>query len=264
MNWWGTIVGGAFGFLIGGPIGALFGVFAGHNFDSGLSQDFGGGDDLGPGAQQRVQATFFTATFSVMGFIAKADGRISQDEIRLANRIMDEMRLTPAMKKAAQELFNKGKQPDFQFDAVLQQFRQEMHGRTTLSQMFLEIQIRAASADGEMRLTEMNILKNVASALGFSRYDLESLISRHNSEQRFESSSYTSSGEQLTQAYGVLGLSENCSDKELKRTYRRLMAQHHPDKLVSKGLPEEMLTIAKEKTQEIKAAYELIKKARKK
>lgn len=263
MSWWGTIVGGAFGFLLGGPIGALLGVYAGRNFDSGLSQNFGGAEGFGPGAQQRVQATFFTATFSVMGYIAKADGRISKDEIQLANRIMDEMRLAPPMKQAAKALFNKGKQNGFEFEAVLAQFRQEMHGRKTLTQMFLEIQIRAASADGELRITEKNILNNVATALGFSSYELESLISRHNSEQGFESSSYTSNSGRLTQAYGILGLTSSCSDKELKRTYRRLMAQHHPDKLVSKGLPDEMLIIAKEKTQEIKAAYEMIKKERK-
>jgi len=264
MSWWGTIVGGTLGFLVGGPIGALLGVYAGRNFDSGLAQNFGTAEAFGPGAQQRVQATFFTTIFSVMGHIAKADGRISQDEIQLANRIMDEMRLTAPMKQAARDLFNKGKQNDFQFEAVLAQFRQEMHGRKTLSQMFLEIQIRAASADGELRIAEKNILFNVAGALGFSQYELESLISRHNSEQRFDSNSYTSTAGQLTEAYGILALSSSCSDKELKRTYRRLMAQHHPDKLVSKGLPDEMLILAKEKTQEIKAAYEVIKKARKK
>jgi DnaJ like chaperone protein len=263
MSWWGTIVGGAFGFLLGGPIGALLGVYAGRNFDAGLAQDFGTTNAFDPGAQQRVQATFFTATFSVMGFIAKADGRISKDEILLANRIMDEMRLTVAMKNTARDLFNKGKQNGFQFEAVLAQFKQEMHGRKTLSQMFLEIQIRAASADGKLRKDEKNILNKVANALGFSHYELESLISRHNSEQRFENSNYTSDVDRISQAYGVLGLSSSCSDKELKRTYRRLMSQHHPDKLVSKGLPDEMLTIAKEKTQEIKAAYEVIKKERK-
>jgi len=263
MNWWGTIVGGAFGFLLGGPIGALLGVYAGHNFDSGLAQNFGSVEDLSPGAQQRVQATFFTATFSVMGYIAKADGRISQDEIQLANRIMSEMRLTTPMKAAARQLFNKGKQSGFQFAEILQQFQQEMHGRKTLSQMFLEIQIRAASADGECRTAETNILKEVAAALGFSSYELESLLSRFNSEQHFSGNRSHSSVNQLSQAYGILGISKSCTDKELKTTYRRLMSQNHPDKLVSKGLPEEMLTIAKEKTQEIKAAYDLIKKARK-
>ncbi len=264
MNWWGTIVGGTLGFLVGGPIGALFGVYAGHNFDSGLAQDFDSAEGLGPGSQQRVQAAFFTTTFSLMGYIAKADGRITQDEIRLANLIMSEMQLTEAMKQAARDLFNKGKQNQFQFETVMAQFRKEMHGRKTLVQMFLEIQIRAASADGKLGLVESNILSQVVDILGFSQYELASLIKRHNSEQRFDGASQGSSSYQLQEAYGVLGLSENCTEKQLKRTYRRLMSQHHPDKLVSKGLPDEMLIIAKEKTQEIKAAYEMIKKSRKK
>ncbi len=262
MSWWGTIVGGTLGFLVGGPIGALFGVYAGHNFDSGLDQKFGKAESLGPGTQQRVQATFFTTTFSVMGHIAKADGKVSEKEILLANRIMAEMQLTQPMKTSARELFNRGKLNSFNLDAILQQFREEMYGRKTLMQMFLEIQIRAASADGKINVAELRILKQVSSSLGFNNYEFESLISRYNSEQRFYRTS--SSQDQLGEAYGILGIKKDCSDKELKRTYRRLMSQHHPDKLVSKGLPAEMLQLAKEKTQEIKAAYEMIKKSRKK
>ena len=260
MNWWGTVVGGALGFLVGGPIGALFGVYAGRNFDKGLGQDFGSAEDLSAGAQQRVQATFFTTTFSVMGHIAKADGQVCEKEIKLASQIMAEMQLTAEMKASAKALFNRGKLDDFDFTGISKQFRQEMHGRKTLMQMFLEIQIRAATADSTLHSAEHRLLKQLANSLGFSSYELQSLISRHNSEQKFHQSSTSSNG--LTDAYGVLGLQKNCSDKELKRTYRRLMSQHHPDKLVSKGLPDEMLQLAKEKTQEIKSAYEIIKKSR--
>jgi DnaJ like chaperone protein len=60
----------------------------------------------------------------------------------------------------------------------------------------------------------------------------------------------------------ILGADKNLTDKELKRAYRRLLAQHHPDKLVAKGLPDEMIKLANDKTQEIISAYELIKKHR--
>ncbi len=79
MSWWGKVLGGAFGFMLGGPLGAMMGAALGHSFDKGLR----GLDDnlIGPGDQQRVQMAFFTATFSMMGHIAKADGTVTRDEI---------------------------------------------------------------------------------------------------------------------------------------------------------------------------------------
>ncbi|KZZ15482.1 hypothetical protein A3751_17250 [Oleiphilus sp. HI0080] len=81
----------------------------------------------------------------------------------------------------------------------------------------------------------------------------------YNKEQGFDAQN---SASQLEEAYDVLGLEKECSDQELKRAYRRLMSQHHPDKLVAKGLPEEMMKLATEKTQQIKEAYELVKRNR--
>lgn len=267
MSWWGKIVGGTLGFMMGGPIGALLGVYAGHNFDSGLNQDFGTTSQFKLGSQERVQAAFFTATFSILGYISKADGHVSKSEINLAKSIMDEMQLSPELKKAAQQLFNQGKKTGFDFESVLQQLKREVIGRSTLLQLFLEIQIRAASADGAIDSSEKRILEQLASLLGFDNYQLASIISRvqagqHYQQQQQNTSQSNRSG--LANAYQILGLDASCSDQELKRTYRRLMAQHHPDKLVAKGLPEEMIKLATEKTQEIKGAYDIIRKARKK
>jgi len=78
MSWWGKALGGAFGFMLGGPLGALLGIAFGHNFDKGLGSVLGD-ESLGRGDQERVQAAFFTATFSVMGHIAKADGKVTRD-----------------------------------------------------------------------------------------------------------------------------------------------------------------------------------------
>ncbi|MEW8432270.1 MAG: co-chaperone DjlA, partial [Candidatus Thiodiazotropha sp.] len=94
MSWWGKLVGGAFGFMLGGPLGAVLGAALGHHFDKGLR---GLPDDQiswGPGDQERVQTAFFTATFSVMGHLAKADGRVSPDEIKMAEALMAQMSLS--------------------------------------------------------------------------------------------------------------------------------------------------------------------------
>ena len=256
MAWWGTLLGGTLGFMFGGPLGALLGAALGRNFDRGLKVT-GGPGGFGAGQQQRVQAAFFTATFSVMGHIAKADGKVTPDEISATESIMTRMQLGPQQRQAAIELFNAGKQADFQLHAVLAQFRQECHRRRNLIQMFLEIQIATAMADGHLHASEKRILFTIGEQLGFDHAAIEHLFSFIGSGAAMDSGRAS-----LSDAYEVLGVSRDASDAEVKKAYRRLMNQHHPDKLAAKGLPEEMMKLATEKTQEIKSAYEQIKKSR--
>ncbi|MCF6252920.1 MAG: co-chaperone DjlA [Methylococcaceae bacterium] len=262
MSWLGKVVGGAFGFLMGGPLGAILGASVGHQFDAGL-QGLEGDEQLNPGDQHRVQMAFFTATFSVMGHIAKADGKVTAAEINLAKRIMDELVLTEDMRKAAINLFQQGKADHFPINDVLGQFRKECHRRKHLIRMFLEIQIQAAYADGVLDQTEESVLLNICQHLGVSRFEYEGIKLQFQAQQRFYGHSQHKQVEnRLDDAYAVLGVSATATDAEVKKAYRRLMSQHHPDKLVAKGLPEEMMTIAKEKTQKIRKAYETVKDSR--
>ena len=131
MSWWGKVLGGTFGFMIGGPLGAVFGAALGHNFDKGLktSAHF---KSQGVGDKERVQSAFFAATFSVMGYIAKADGRVSEIEIKMANQVMSQMMLDSDQRRVARELFNEGKQTGFDIEGVLNQFKIECHRRSHL------------------------------------------------------------------------------------------------------------------------------------
>lgn len=260
MAWWGKALGGAFGFMIGGPLGALMGIAFGHSFDRGLnkldSPEF-------HAEQERTQAAFFTATFSVMGYIAKADGHVTRDEIQLAEAVMDRLGLNAQMRDSAKKLFNEGKASNFPIGEVMDQFRRETHRRTTLIQMFLEIQLQAAYADGVMHPAEREALVDICRHLGIAVAQLnrlEEMLRAGFGRAGYDTAAAETS---LEDAYHLLGLDESTSDAELKKTYRRLMSQHHPDKLVAKGLPEEMVQDATEKTQQIKAAYELIRDSRK-
>ena len=255
MAWWGKLVGGTLGFMLGGPLGALLGSVVGHNFDAGKQRADGPflGND-----QEQTQATFFIATFSVMGHLAKADGHVSSEEIRVAEQVMQKMRLDQRQRQAAIELFHQGKSDAFPLQSALTQLRQACQRRTTLLSMFLEIQVQAAFADGRIDPAENAILLHVANVLGFDPEDVQRLINfvasaSHPAEH---------SSQSLESAYNVLGVDPSANNNEVKKAYRRLMNQHHPDKLVARGMPEEMVKLATEKTQEIRKAWERVRKSR--
>jgi DnaJ like chaperone protein len=252
--------------MLGGPLGAVLGAALGHKFDKGLDGLPDSQPGWGPGDQERVQTAFFTTTFSVMGHLAKADGRVSPDEIRLAEAVMSQMSLSNEMRQTAIRLFNEGKSSDFPLEDVIEQFRRECHRRQTLIQMFMEIQIQAAFADGRMDKQEEALLLRICRMLHISEFTFRLLVQRVSAEAHYAGGGAGGAAQpqqfSLDDAYAILNVSPDASDKEVKRAYRRLISQHHPDKLVSKGLPEEMMKMAAQKTDEIKKAYERIKEAR--
>jgi DnaJ like chaperone protein len=191
-----------------------------------------------------------------MGHVAKADGQVSAREISAARNIMAQMQLSGTQREAAIKLFDQGKAADFPLEAVLHQFKKECHRRRNLIQMFVEIQISTAMADGKVDASEKQIIYTIGDILGFSRSNIEHLFNIAGSASASVSDSLS-----LTQAYEILGISKGSSEAEIKKAYRRLMSQHHPDKLVAKGLPDEMIALATEKTQEIRKAYDLIKES---
>lgn len=258
MSWWGKLIGGYVGFALGGPIGALLGAALGHNFDKDASST------QSIGQQNRSQAAFFTATFSVMGHICKADGRVTPDEINTAKMVMSQMSMSPAQKDAAIALFNEGKKDDFPLEDILAQLKSELGLSKNIKRMFVEIQCSAAYADGVLHPTEKKLLEKICRIIGFSEYELNSILAAIAAETHHQKSGLggSSGTMQIDDAYAILNISSLANDNEIKRAYRKLMSQHHPDKLVSKGLPEEMMKLATQKTHEIRSAYERIMEER--
>ncbi len=284
MGWWGKALGGAVGLALGGPFGALLGVVLGHGLDRGAARtDLFGGSRAGDRA--RLQERFLETTFAVMGHLAKSDGRVSEAEIAFAESVMGRMGLTPALRRAAILFFNQGKDPDFELLPALAELRQVGLGQGPLRQIFLEVQMGAAYADGVPAPAQREVLERIRRALQvpattFGRLERLILLQQQVLKGAWSSGGSAGSGptgrgpgtrgkrtgvssaQSLAQAYATLGVEPGSSESEVKRAYRRLMNRHHPDKLVSRGAPEEALKLASQRTQEIRRAYETITRAR--
>jgi len=248
------VIGAALGFLIGRFPGLIIGAALGYAFSRALRNKVLGG-------LQVAQSQLIDSTFSIMGALAKADRVVTRDEIKVAEVIFDRLHLSGAQREAAKAAFNRGKAPEFDLDAAVDDFARI--GRGPLLQLFLQVQCMAVAADGNVHPAEHEMLVRVARRLGLAERDvaqLEALL-------RTAAAGPSMAGappprQRIEDAYAALGLTPKASDAEIKRAYRRLMSQNHPDKLAARGLPETMREIAEERTREINSAYDLIKEAR--
>lgn len=268
----GKLIGFFIGLWLLNIPGALLGLWVGHIFDKGRYIQQGSfGRFRSPSREE--QALFLHTSFAVMGHIAKASGRVTEKNIQIASLFMDRMGLLGELRREAQDSFRQGKESEFDLEGSLALFRRSCRGRPDLLRVFLDMQFQAAFANGQLHQAQRQCLLEVAELLGFSRWELEQLLrmaeagfnfSHQSHQQSHSGQSYTPppSRDRLKDAYAILGVSADATDSEVKKGYRKQMSQHHPDKLAAKGLPPEMMNMAKEKAQEIQQAWELIKEQR--
>ncbi|WP_111980304.1 co-chaperone DjlA [Algibacillus agarilyticus] len=268
MHIWGKIIGFCFGYMFARFPGAILGVIVGHLFDKQYSKAFSGVGGFSGLLRNKnalkSRALFFYTLFSIMGHIAKSSGRVTKADIELATLLMAKLNLNKELKKEAQAAYTEGKKSDFPITEVVSEFKRFCAGQKEFIRMYLEIQIQAAVINGEIHPKAKQVLNQIAKVLGYTTEELEALI------QQCMASAHFSSGEQsnhyqqptaiqLNNAYQIIGITKDTPEKESKKAYKKLMSQHHPDKLSAQGLPEQALLLAKEKTQEIQAAWTLIK-----
>ncbi|HEY8519758.1 MAG TPA: co-chaperone DjlA [Gammaproteobacteria bacterium] len=259
-RWFGKAIGGVLGFAAAGPLGSLLGVLLGHQLDQSASRRVAGSGGF-EGAPAEISRLFFAVAFETMGHVAKADGRVSEEEIREARRIMHAMELSPEQVRAAIDHFTRGKDPRYPLSERLALLAAKLGDRHDLARAFVEIQMQAALGVGEVTSEKRRMLWQIASALGVGRVELAQMEALLRAE-RLRASLKPDAEREIEAAYGVLGVAPSAPDEEVKKAYRRLMSQHHPDKLVARGLPPTMAGVAAQKTHEIRAAYERIKAAR--
>ena len=257
----GKIIGGVIGLLVGGPIGLIIGLFIGHAFDRGLTHTlhFGSPENI-----ERIKTSFFETTFLLSGHIAKADGRVSQQEIEHTEQLFTQMGLSAQQRTRAIELFRQGSGGDFQLEETVNTFLQTCGPQRQLQQTLLLFLISLALADQTVEPAEHAAPVRITTLMGMAPAQLEQLLRMAQAQEHFHGQGGFAAqpGTSLEDAYTALGVNSSINDKDLKRAYRKLMSENHPDKLIAKGVPEDMVKLATERSQEIQAAYEMIRKQR--
>ncbi len=268
--------------IFGAIIGFLIGAFISFKLSGGLLGKLSGFGNLGgiTGMKTQRQSLFFETVFTLMGKLAKADGRVSEAEIAHVEQFMRQLNMSAEHRKQAIAYFKAGAQPEFTIEPLIQAFNTTTAASPNLKQMLMIYLIRVALADGQLHDKEARLLESIAQQLGYAPRFLEQLLAMLHGQDQFSGGSYQhhntggQSGGQssrytdytaagaLEAAYQALGVSKTDTDAHIKKTYRRLVREYHPDKLIGQGLPEAMIKEATERSKEIQAAYDLIKKNR--
>ena len=253
------MIGGTIGFAIGGPLGAVAGAAFGHAFvdkkeDEYLRSIPGGGgrswEDAGLSPNEQSQMIFFTAAFSMLAKLCKADGEITSKEIQAVELFMKrDLQLDSQGQETAKNIFRQAVHSPESFEAFARQFYSVFRTQPNILEVMVDVLLRVSTADGHMSREEEAMLLSAVHIFNYSQTDFERLKSR-----------YVSSDSKY---YAVLKCDETASNDDIKKCYRKLVNEYHPDKIEAKGLPEEFIKFANDKFREIQEAYDHIRKERK-
>ncbi|MEQ1756233.1 MAG: DnaJ family molecular chaperone [Micropepsaceae bacterium] len=252
MSIWGKIAGAAAGLALGGPLGALLGVIAGHvlvDRDQGnqLEHDEHGGDRHGSRPRrERDEVAFTIGVIALAAKLAKADGTVTRDEVDAFKRVFPVPREQEAN---VGQLFNLAKQDVAGFDSYARQLASLFRSQPGVLEDLLDSLFLIAKADESLHPSELEFLRHVSEIFGFSAQQFERIRASH-------------AGPDHEDPYVILGVPRTVEDEDLKKQYHRLVREHHPDSLISRGVPEEFVKLATAKIAAINGAYDLIKKER--
>jgi len=254
MSILGAILGGAAGLIaLGGPLGALLGAAAGHAIGrlsrrksapaDGPTQP--GLEGLDPRAATK-QVAFTMAVIALGAKMAKADGIVTRDEVDAFKQVF---RVPDEEMKNVARVFDQARKSPLGFEAYAGQIARMFRGQPAVLEELLDGLFHIAKADGQVGPDELGYLREVAGIFGFSAHDFERLRAEH-------------LGPDKADPYEILGADRKSGDAEIKAVYRKLVREHHPDRLIAKGVPKEFIDVATEKLATINAAWDKIAKER--
>ncbi|MFA4995443.1 MAG: TerB family tellurite resistance protein [Bdellovibrionales bacterium] len=259
-NSWGKIVGGVLGFFLGGVWGFLFGIIVGHLYDKQkVSGDFSSSgiwENYKEFSVYVEQATFTMGVVVLSAKMARSDGRVTSAEIEAFKRVFN---ISPAQEASIAHLFNRARFSADGYEPYALRMANVFHNNPhvleeVLSGLFI---IGAADSEG-LTPSEISFLKKVSFLFGFSPEDFARIAARSGIELPPNEIPRRAAAE----SYVILGVEETATAEEIKIAYRALIREHHPDKLMAQGVPQEFIATATEKMKRINVAYDTLSKER--
>ena len=247
MSWYGKIIGGTLGAMFG-PAGMMAGASFGHMYDSKSQNSPGGqGQQLEPVpmSKEKRSGILFHNTFAMMAKMAKADGFVTKEEVDTVKKFMAEPLLLNADSRSrATKIFNLAKNDDAPYDPLSEEFAQAFRHDIKTRAMMFEMLLAIALSDGILHPNEDRLL-------------LKTLNDFH-----LNVDAYTNIRRdflpEVDSLYSVLGIPPDSSNAEVKKKYRQLSVEYHPDKMAAANVSESVKKLAEEKFKEINQAYDTI------
>jgi DnaJ like chaperone protein len=264
MTYWGKVVGTIAGLATGRPWIGLLGFILGHQFDRGFADKF---TKFGPEVSQsrlgQVSPRFAEILFETMGHVAKADGRVTEDEIRAARALMHRLGMGPAEIRSSIRQFEAGKRHDYPLRNKMRELREQTGRKQDARGLFLRLLMEVVLASGTVHQSERLILWTVCKELDVGRAELAQLEAMLRAQRGFRrSAAGDADTRRIDLAYRTLGVEQSSSNDDIKKAYRRLMNKSHPDKLAGGDHDAAVISEAERRTREVRGAYELLKTRR--
>ena len=253
MGWFGKLSFGTLGLLFGGPLGAIAGAAMGHMLvDKNVGtpgQQTRSIPGPGFGQAEQAQATYFISLFSILGRMSKIDGVVTQDEIAVVQDFINSLPMEQREKDFARQVFNESKDSQYAIEDFADQLYRAIQHQPAVVLTFFDLLFKIAAADGRLHPAEENALKSIKLIFRLSDSQYDDIKAVYFQE--------------LDKYYKILNCIPESSNEEIKSNYKKLVKDFHPDKIVSKGLPEEFIDFAEGRFREIQESYEKIQKERK-
>ena len=237
MSIWGSLLGGVIGFSFGGPFGALLGSFLGGKISRLNSSKT-------IGNQQNSKEVFALSLIILSAKLSKADGHVSKEELIA---VKDKLQIPDSEIDQVAKIFNKAKDESTGYEPYAKQIAEIFRDNINVLEEVINILFYIAEADGNVSNDEETMIANIAYIFGLSQKQYQSI-----KESRKRSDKLN--------PYIVLESQPTDDLKTVRKNYIKLSKEHHPDLLISKGVPVEVINESKNKMRSINAAWDQVQK----